>query len=60
MRILRHSKIAVTMEVYTRFRPMPPATRFTGSVTGSCDDPLCCSFLLHQDQEAGPREGTGL
>jgi hypothetical protein len=51
MRILRHSKIAVTMEIYTKAPPMPPVTRSASSATGSHD--RCCRLLLPQDQK-GP------
>ena len=49
MRILRHSKIAVTMEIYTEARPTPPATRSASSATGLHD--RCCHLLLPQEQQ---------
>jgi hypothetical protein len=51
MRILRHSKIAVTMEIYTE--PLSDATRdaLRSSATGSHD--RCCRLLLPEDQK-GP------
>ena len=35
MQILRHSKIAVTMEIYTRSPRQPPARHLRSSVSGS-------------------------
>jgi hypothetical protein len=49
MQILRHSKIAVTMEIYTEVPSLPPATRFVSSATGSPDG--CCRLLLPEDHK---------
>jgi hypothetical protein len=48
VRILRHSKIAVTMEIYTEVPMTQPATRCAASVTSSTAS--CCTVLLHEDQ----------
>ena len=55
MQILRHSKIAVTMEIYTRSPRPPPARRSASSHSGSTRTRSfvgsdCCTLLLHQDQ----------
>ena len=48
MRILRRSKIAVTMEIYTEARLMPAVTRSAGSAPGSPDG--YCRLRLPQGQ----------
>jgi integrase len=45
MRILRHSKIGITMEVYTEVPHRPPVMHSASSATGLPDQPvaaLCC------------------
>jgi hypothetical protein len=51
MQILRHSKIALTMEIYTEVPS--PATRAALRKLGQCLDawPRCCTLLLHQDRK---------
>ena len=50
MRILRRSKIAVTMEIYTRFPTKPPARPFAGWES-SLTAKHCCTLLLHDDPQ---------
>jgi integrase len=51
MQILRHSKIAITMETYTECPPLPRAPRSRSSDNGSTHERRCCTSLLHQDQK---------
>jgi hypothetical protein len=54
MRILRHSKIAVTMEITPRFPTRPPGKRFA-AWESSLTARYCCTLLLHEDlQRVGP------
>ena len=53
MQILRHSKIAVTMEIYTEFRRPPPATRSRSSGSGSETRPLLYSGVVRGTKRAG-------
>jgi hypothetical protein len=52
MSILRHSKINITMEIYTETTSEPTRDALRSSATGS-REPGCCRLLLHQDQK-GP------
>ena len=49
MQILRHSKIAVTMEIYTEIPGLRPVTRCTSWATGWASN--AADLLLHQDQK---------
>ena len=59
MQILRHSKIAVTMEIYTEVPSA--ATRDALRKLGQWLDRLdrCCTSLLHGIKTAGSKIGTG-
>ena len=62
MQILRHSKIAVTMEIYTEVPSAATrdALKKLGRWLGAREHGRCCTLLLHQDQTAGSLIGTGL
>jgi hypothetical protein len=49
--ILRHSKIAVTMETYTEVPSAATRDALKNSVSGSGNEPRCCTLPLHQDQK---------
>jgi hypothetical protein len=50
MSILRHSKINITMEIYTETTSEPTRDALRSSATGS-REPGCCRLLLPEDQK---------
>jgi hypothetical protein len=51
MQILRHSKIALTMEIYPEVRSAATRAALRSSEAGSAHERRCCTSLLHQHQE---------
>ena len=51
MQILRHSKIAVTMEIYTQIPSAATRDALKKLGSGSTHEGRCCTLLLHQDQK---------
>jgi hypothetical protein len=59
MQILRHSKIAVTMEIYTEVPSAAPAPRSRGLVSGSAASPVAVLQRWHGDENASYKIATG-
>jgi Phage integrase family len=57
MQILRHSKIAITMVIYTEVASAATRDALKKLASGSAPEPArCCTLLLHQDQKGRFRD----